>query len=84
MCELIFIPAHIPMFAVDFLRYSFGAMMANQFSGAPPSVNGWNPLAFYDLEGVNKWKWLGYQTIFFPGFVTMLWATLRWMQHMKR
>ena len=75
---------------IDYLRYSFGSMMANQFPNSAESaaaVQGapaFNPLEFYDLEGVNRWTWLGYQAIFFPVFTVFLWSALKWLQHTKR
>lgn len=60
-------------------------MMANQFSDdASESALGFQPLEFYDLEGVNEWEWLGYQAIFFPVFTIFLWAALKWLQSTKR
>jgi ATP-binding cassette, subfamily G (WHITE), member 2 len=87
------IPVYWQWYAtIDYLRYSFGSMMANQFSesssatsgGAVPVAGGFQPLAFYDLENVNRWTWLGYQAIFFPVFTLLLWASLKWLQHTKR
>ncbi|KAL4552298.1 hypothetical protein Ndes2526B_g06517 [Nannochloris sp. 'desiccata'] len=80
------IPVYWKWYAtIDYLRYSFGSMMANQFSGnTGESALGFQPLEFYDLEGVNEWKWLGYQAIFFPVFTICLWAALKWLQHTKR
>jgi ATP-binding cassette subfamily G (WHITE) protein 2 len=76
---------------IDYLRYSFGSMMANQFSestsaeaAVPAAAGAGNALKFYDLEGVNKWTWLGYQALFFPVFTICLWAALKWLQHTKR
>jgi ATP-binding cassette subfamily G (WHITE) protein 2 len=71
---------------IDYLRYSFGSMMANQFSASDAAVGevSFNPLEFYDLENVNKWTWLGYQAVFFPVFAAGLWVALRWLQRGKR
>lgn len=81
------IPVYWQWYAtIDYLRYSFGAMMANQFSGdeTSESVLGFEPLVFYDLEGVNAWTWLGYQAIFFPVFSMFLWAALKWLHRTKK
>lgn len=85
------IPVYWQWYAViDPLRYSFGSMAANQFDdgggeGDPrDTIAGRSALAFYDLEGVDAWRWLGYLAAFFPVYATWLWAALRWLQHTKR
>jgi ABC-2 type transporter len=71
---------------IDYLRYAFGAMMANQFhiNDVDALIGGINALEFYDLETVDEWRWLGYQAIFFPVYSVLLWAALKFLKHTKR
>jgi hypothetical protein len=41
-------------------------------------------LAFYDLEGMNKWSQLLYEFLFFIGFFVLAWAALALKRHQRR
>lgn len=67
---------------IDPLRYSFGSMMANQFSDNNPDIlAGINVLQFYGLEGVNAWAWLGFEFLFIPVFIVCFWAAMKWVRY---
>ena len=76
------IPAYWQWYSIiDPLRYSFGAMMTNQFSSEEPEIlPGITLLQFYDLENVNAWAWLGFETLFIPIFIFLFWAAMRWIR----
>lgn len=73
---------------IDPLRYAFGAMMVNQFGsgggGNDTTSIAEGTLEFYDLQGVDAWRWLGYQAIFFPVYFLMMWAAMQWLHYVKR
>lgn len=67
---------------IDHLRYAFGAMMANQFSGNDPELfAGQTVLQYYDLENVHAWAWMGFELVFFPVFIILFWAALKWIRY---
>lgn len=74
------------MGVIDYLRYSWGALMANQFAGERNIVAfGGEPiLDYYDLNGVNCWHWLGWEVIFLCAFLGMTWVALAMVQHQRR
>lgn len=41
-------------------------------------------LQYFDLEHVNKWAWLGWEALFFAGFVVAAWAALSLVRHQRR
>ena len=41
-------------------------------------------LQYYDLEHVSKWAWLGWEALFFAGFVVAAWAALSLVRHQRR
>ena len=53
---------------IDFMRYAFFALMANEFEGRPDVLlDGVPVLEFYDITE-SKWAYLGYEALFFVGF----------------
>ncbi|KAL4431069.1 hypothetical protein ABPG75_006325 [Micractinium tetrahymenae] len=74
------------MAVIDYLRYSWGALMANQFAGDRNIVAfGGEPiLNYYDLDTVNPWHWLGWEVIFFCAFTGLTWVALATVQHQRR
>ena len=70
---------------IDFLRYGWGALMVNQFSGHNAIyLEGKTVLQVFGLSHVNKWHYIGYQWIFFVVFFTGAWAALQYVRHQKR
>jgi len=64
-------------------------MMANQFgppdsANDPPYIGGIPILSYYGLEGVDRWRWLGFEAIFFPIYTALLWAALAFWRHQRR
>ncbi|KAG1675328.1 hypothetical protein FOA52_016002 [Chlamydomonas sp. UWO 241] len=57
---------------IDFLRYSFGTLMVNQFgpggSERDPPFQGTTVLTYFALNNVDKWAYLGYCSLFFIFF----------------
>lgn len=41
-------------------------------------------LAYYDLNGIDKWAFLGYESLFFVFFFGLAWAALVFVRHEKR
>ena len=41
-------------------------------------------LEYYSLEGVNKWAWIGYESIFLVVFLVLTWLALVTVRHQKR
>ncbi|KAL4425098.1 hypothetical protein ABPG77_010412 [Micractinium sp. CCAP 211/92] len=74
------------MAVIDYLRYSWGALMANQFAGDRNIVAfGGEPiLNYYDLDTVNRWHWLGWEVIFLCAFLALTWLALATVQHQRR
>ena len=53
---------------IDFMRYAFFALMANEFEGRPDVLlDGVPVLEFYDITD-SKWAYLGYEALFFAAF----------------
>ena len=76
---------------MDVLRYAWGSLMVNQFSGARdidiiPGPDGvqYSVLSYWSLDGVSMWTWLGYEFIFVVGFTTIAYLALRFFKHGKR
>ena len=75
---------------IDFLRYSWGSLMVNQF-GADDPVFILEPepttiLQYYNLAGVNKWGWFGIELGFFAAFLFFSYLALKFVspRHIKR
>lgn len=69
---------------IDFLRYSWGALMVNQFEGSGVRYLGETPLQVFGLEGVDKWGNLGVLWAFWGVFFGGAWAALQFKRHEKR
>jgi ATP-binding cassette subfamily G (WHITE) protein 2 len=75
---------------IDFLRYSWGSLMVNQFSGTNPVfLEGPPPttiLEYYSLGGVNKWGWFGIELAFFFAFLFFSYLALMFVspRYIKR
>jgi len=70
---------------IDPLRYSFGAMMANQFGpNDPPYIGGKTVLSYFGLKGVDAWRWLGFEALFFIVYTGFLWLALSYWKHQRR
>ena len=75
---------------IDFLRYSWGSLMVNQF-GADDPVFILEPepttiLQYYNLAGVNKWGWFGIELGFFAAFLFFSYLALKFVspRYIKR
>ena len=85
---------------IDFLRYAWGALMVNQFTGPrgdPVWVNGKTVLQHYSLrdqdmhtrytwytEDVDMWANVGFLSIFFFLYAVCAWLALKYVQHGSR
>eukprot|EP00955_Chlamydomonas_euryale_P020915 221524-Chlamydomonas_euryale.AAC.4 len=49
---------------IDFLRYTWGGMMANQFQEEDPPFGNTTFLEYYGLETVDKWRYCGFGALF--------------------
>lgn len=82
------IPGYWYWFSViDFIRYAWGSLMVNQFQNLPdaewPLVL-YHPLYYLGLENVDKWAYLGYESIFAVVFAAGAWAALAYMPYGRR
>ncbi len=82
------VPAYWYWFStIDFVRYSWGALMVNQFAGRPdarwPLVL-YQPLDYLGLDGANKWGYLGFLSCFVAVFAAAAWAGLAFARHGRR
>ena len=70
---------------VDLMRYSFGALMINQWEDNDPMwAGGQTLLDAYDLKGVDKWAYLGYLLGFFFVFFLMALPAITKIDHSRR
>ncbi|GAB4821434.1 hypothetical protein N2152v2_008480 [Parachlorella kessleri] len=71
---------------INFLRYSWGALMVNQYGGGRDVefIGGLTVLEYHDLEGVNKWVWLGIETSFFLVFFFLAFLGLTFVSYVRR
>ena len=87
---------------IDFIRFAWGALMVNQFSGPkgdPVWLNGQTVLQHYGLKNfkfhgeahytwytgtVQPWANFGFLCLFFSGFFTLTWATLKYKRYVSR
>lgn len=71
---------------IDFLRYSWGALMVNQFGGANnvPYLGYPGVLEYYSLGDVNMWGFFGIIFAFFAFFFFAAYLALRYIKHVKR
>lgn len=68
---------------IDFLRYAWGSLMMNQF---PDDINlGYvTVLQQFDLDGYEKWAWLGFEAMFPIVFVVIGLLALTFIRHQRR
>ncbi|WIA12825.1 hypothetical protein OEZ85_006453 [Tetradesmus obliquus] len=67
------------------LRYSWTAVMINQFEANDPVwLNGQTVLEYYGIAGQSKWANFGYVACFFWFFMVCAWATLSFKNYQKR
>ena len=69
---------------IDFLRYSFGALMLNQFEGKDPSFADSTLLGYYSFAGADKYRYLGFLALFFLFFFLMTWFTMSVKRYQSR
>ena len=70
---------------LNFLRFSWEALMLNQFEGSDVRALGGAPvLEFYGIDGVTKWRQAGIEVLFFAAFCVLAWAGLAFRRHQKR
>ena len=74
---------------IDFLRYAWGALMANQFGGDRNIVFVTDPvpttvLEYYSLSGISMWGWLGIELCFFVVFLGFTYLAIAYVKHIKR
>ena len=70
---------------VDLMKFSWGALMINQWKENDPEfVGGVSLLTEYDLKGVSEWAYVGYLCIFFLAFFFAAFLALKHVNHSKR
>ena len=74
---------------IDFLRYAWGSLMVNQFSGDNNVIFVAEPvpisiLDYYSLGGVSKWVWFAIELGFFVAFFCFSYLALRFVKHIRR
>jgi len=70
---------------IDFIRYSFTALMVNQFGGNDPPFQGTTSvLAAFAIEGQDKWRNLGFAALFFIFFFTCALLTMTFKKYQVR
>ncbi|GAB4818157.1 hypothetical protein N2152v2_005203 [Parachlorella kessleri] len=71
---------------INFMRYSWGALMLNQFGGDRDVqlLGGDTVLQYYSLSGADKWVWLGIEFSFFLVFFFLAFVALTLVSHVKR
>jgi hypothetical protein len=70
---------------IDYVRYGFTALMANEFNNRPPVTYINEPiLDYFGMAGATPWVNLGYQAMFCVGFCFLAFLALRFIRHDKR
>lgn len=71
---------------IDFLRYAWGSLMANQFAGSRnvPFLGAPGILEYYSLGGISAWGWMGIIFGFFAFFFVAAFLALTFVKHTKR
>ena len=70
---------------VDLMKFSWGALMINQWKDDDPEfVGGVSLLTEYDLKGVSEWAYVGYLCVFFLAFFFAAFLALKHVNHSKR
>ena len=50
------------------LWYAWGALMINTFKGSGIDIFGEDILAYYSLDGISEWAFLGYEALSFLAY----------------
>ena len=70
---------------VDLMKFSWGALMINQWKENDPEfVGGVSLLTEYDLKGESEWAYVGYLCVFFLAFFAAAFLALKHVNHSKR
>ena len=70
---------------VDLMKFSWGALMINQWKENDPEfVGGVSLLTEYDLKGESEWAYVGYLCVFFLAFFAAAFLALKHINHSKR
>ncbi|EFJ44628.1 hypothetical protein VOLCADRAFT_95021 [Volvox carteri f. nagariensis] len=69
---------------IDFLRYSWGSLMVNQFEDNNPSWLGGTVLSYYSLAHVDKWRYMGFLALFFIVFFLLALITMQFKKYQSR
>ncbi|GAX75653.1 hypothetical protein CEUSTIGMA_g3097.t1 [Chlamydomonas eustigma] len=69
---------------LDFIRYSFTALMANQFSGGDPVYQDTTFLTSFSLQGQNQWRNLGFSSLFFIFFFVCALTVMTFKKYQSR
>ena len=70
---------------VDLMKFSWGALMINQWKENDPEfVGGVSLLTEYDLKGESEWAYVGYLCVFFVAFFVAAFLALKHVNHSKR
>jgi ABC-type multidrug transport system permease subunit len=73
------------MVYVDFMRFSWGALMINEFKGRNViAFDNQEVLDYYSLGGTNKWAYIGYLAIEFAVVFFAFWLVMTFKTHSKR
>ncbi|GFR47309.1 hypothetical protein Agub_g8996 [Astrephomene gubernaculifera] len=69
---------------IDFLRYSWGSVMVNQFEEEDPAWLGGTVLSNYSLHDVDKWRYMGFAALFFIAFFIMALLAMQYKKYQLR
>ncbi|GLC40038.1 hypothetical protein PLESTB_001517500 [Pleodorina starrii] len=70
---------------IVFTRYSWGAVMINQFRNHDvPWIGGETVLQYYELEGASEWTYVGYTSLFFLFFYSVTALVLTFKRYQVR
>ncbi|KXZ54635.1 hypothetical protein GPECTOR_4g700 [Gonium pectorale] len=70
---------------IDFAKYSWGAVMVNQFKHYhQPWIGGQTVLQYYSLDGTDEWAYIGYTSLFFLFFYICTALVLTFKQYQLR
>ena len=70
---------------VDLMKFSWGALMINQWKENDPEfVGGVSLLTEYDLKNESEWAYVGYLCVFFLAFFAAAFLALKHVNHSKR
>ncbi|KAG2499553.1 hypothetical protein HYH03_002498 [Edaphochlamys debaryana] len=70
---------------IDYAKYTWGAVMINQFKDRPqPWIGGQTVLEYFALDGVSEWAYLGYACLFFLFFYVSTALVLTFKQYQVR